>query len=184
METFGPRLVRGFLFRGRFELPRGSFFVVAGVRREAAVTTTVLQELLAPGAEALGFEVLAVELSGTPGRSVVRVYIDGANGVTVDDCARASHQFSAILDVEDPIPGKYALEVSSPGLDRPLSKAKHFRAAVGQEIRLKTDVAVNGRRRFRGRLDDAGVECLELIVDGETYRIPLSRVVKARVVPE
>lgn len=148
------------------------------------MTRTDLQELLEPGAEALGFEVLAVELTGAPGQSVVRVYIDGSNGVTIEDCARASQQFSAILDVEDPIAGKYVLEVSSPGLDRPLTKAKHFQAVVGKEIRVTTSIAVDGRKRFRGRLQDAGPQCLEMNVDGETRRIPLSSVAKARVVPE
>lgn len=148
------------------------------------VTPTDLQDLLEPGAEALGFEVLAVEMTGGPGQSVVRVYIDGPQGVTVDDCARASHQFSAILDVEDPIPGHYTLEVSSPGLDRPLTRERHFRAVVGQEIKVRTDAAIDGRKRFRGRLQDADAEALEMIVDGETYRIPLSRVAKARLVPE
>lgn len=148
------------------------------------VTRRDLQEILEPGAEALGFEVLAVELTGSPGQSVVRVYIDGPEGVTVDDCARASHQFGAILDVEDPIAGQYVLEVSSPGLDRPLTKARHFQAVVGREIRLQTSVALDGRRRFRGRLKDADSERLEMIIDGETYRIPLSSVAKARLVPE
>ena len=147
-------------------------------------TQADLQDLLEPGAQALGFEVLAVEISGGPGQAVLRVYIDGPEGVTVDDCARASHQFSAILDVEDPIPGQYTLEVSSPGLDRPLTKARHFQAVVGRQIRVQTDVAVEGRKRFRGRLNDADSERLEMIIDGETYRIPLSRVAKARLVPE
>lgn len=159
-------------------------FFVAGARRETVLTRTELQDLLEPGAEALGFEVLAVEMTGSPGQSVVRVYIDGPEGVTVDDCARASHQFSAILDVEDPIPGQYTLEVSSPGLDRPLTKARHFQAVVGQQIRVKTDVALEGRKRFRGRLQCADSDSLEMLVDGETYRIPLSRVAKARLVPE
>lgn len=145
---------------------------------------TDLHDMLEPGAEALGFEVLAVELTGSPGQSVLRVYIDGPEGVTVDDCARASRQFSAILDVEDPIPAHYTLEVSSPGLDRPLTKARHFQAVVGQEVRVRTSVAVAGRKRFRGRLRDADSEGLEVIVDGETYRIPLASVAKARLVPD
>lgn len=143
-----------------------------------------LQELLEPGAEALGFEVLAVELAGTPGQSVLRVYIDGPEGITVDDCAAASQQFSAILDVEDPIAGKYVLEVSSPGLDRPLTKAKHFQAVVGHEVRVRTSVAVEGRKRFRGQLQGADSEGLDMVVDGEMYRIPLASVAKARLVPE
>ncbi|HSH43451.1 MAG TPA: ribosome maturation factor RimP [Arenicellales bacterium] len=148
------------------------------------VTPTELQDLLEPGAQALGFEVLAVETTGGPGQAVLRVYIDGPDGVTVDDCARASHQFSAILDVEDPIPGHYTLEVSSPGLDRPLTRARHFQAVVGQEIRVRTDTALEGRKRFRGTLRGADSETLEMVVDGVTYRIPLSRVEKARLVPD
>ena len=148
------------------------------------MTRTDIHELLEPGAKALGFEVVAVEVSGAPGSSVLRVYIDGPNGVTLDDCTRASHQFSAILDVEDPIPEHYTLEVSSPGLDRPLTKVKHFQAVVGHEIRLRTSDAVSGRRRFRGRLREADSERLDVVVDGEMYRIPFSKVVKARLVPE
>ncbi|MGA8258613.1 MAG: ribosome maturation factor RimP [Arenicellales bacterium] len=148
------------------------------------MTRTDIHGLLEAGAEALGFEVVAVEVTGAPGSSILRVYIDGPNGVTLDDCARASHQFSAILDVEDPMPGHYTLEVSSPGLDRPLTKAQHFQAVVGHEIRLRTSDAVGGRRRFRGRLREADSERLDVVVDGETYRIPLSKVVKARLVPE
>lgn len=147
-------------------------------------TRTDLHDLLEPGAEALGFEVLAVELTGSPGRMILRVYIDGPKGVTVDDCARASQQFSAILDVEDPVPGHYTLEVSSPGLDRPLTKARHFQAVVGQEVRVTTSDAVGGRRRFRGELRNANSQDLELLVDGETYRIPIAKVIKARLVPE
>lgn len=145
---------------------------------------TELQDLLEPGAAALGFEVLAVEMTGGAGQAVVRVYIDGPEGITVDDCAAASHQFSAILDVEDPIPGQYTLEVSSPGLDRPLTRARHFEAVVGQEIRVKTEAAVAGRRRFRGRLEKADHEGIDMRVDGGIYRIPLSVVATARLVPE
>jgi ribosome maturation factor RimP len=157
-------------------------------QREGWEAVTVMradmQDLLEPGAEALGFEVLAVELTGSPGQSVLRVYIDGPEGVTVDDCAAASQQFSAILDVEDPIAGKYVLEVSSPGLDRPLTRVKHFQAVVGQQVRVRTNEAVAGRKRFRGELRSVDSEDLEMVVDGEVYRIPLASVAKARLVPE
>lgn len=145
---------------------------------------TDLQDLLEPGAAALGYEVLDVEMTGGPGQGVLRVYIDGPNGISVDDCAAASGQFSAILDVEDPIPGQYTLEVSSPGLDRPLTRVRHFQAVVGREVRVKTDAAVAGRRRFRGPLQGVDDEGLDVLVDGETYRIPLSVVAKARLVPD
>lgn len=148
------------------------------------MTRTDILEMLEPGAAALGFELLEVEMASGPGQGVLRVYIDGPDGISVEDCAAASQQFSAILDVEDPIPGQYTLEVSSPGLDRPLTKVSHFRAVVGQQVRVKTDVAVAGRRRFRGWLRGADPEWIEVLVDGQTYRIPLSIVAKARLVPE
>ncbi len=85
-----------------------------------AVASAQLRKMLEPGAQGQGFELVEVELSGTARHSLLRVYIDGPAGVTVDDCARVSNQLSAILDVEDFIAGRYTLEVSSPGLDRPL----------------------------------------------------------------
>ena len=90
-----------------------------------ALTVPHIEELLQPGAQALGYELVAVEMSGGD-TSILRIYIDTPNGVTVQDCAKASRQFSAILDVEDPISNRYTLEVSSPGMDRPLAKPLHF----------------------------------------------------------
>lgn len=157
---------------------------MSGTQPEIVLKRTDIQDLLDPGAEALGFEVLAVEMAGGARHSVLRVFIDGPRGVTVDDCAAASHQFSAILDVEDPIAGQYTLEVSSPGLDRPLTRVRHFEAVLGQNIRVQTEVAVAGRRRFRGQLRSADGEYVEMAVDGEIFSIPLSLVAKARLVPD
>ena len=122
-----------------------------------ALTVPHIEELLLPGAETLGLELVAVELSGGD-TSIVRIYIDTPKGVTVDDCAKASRQFSAILDVEDPISNKYTLEVSSPGMDRPLAKPEHFQAVVGQDVKIKMTTLVNGRRRFTGELIEANDE--------------------------
>ena len=146
-----------------------------------ALTVPHIEELLLPGAETLGLELVAVELSGGD-TSIVRIYIDTPNGITVDDCARASRQFSAILDVEDPISNKYTLEVSSPGMDRPLAKPVHFKAVVGQDVKIKMTTLVDGRRRFTGELIEATDEFAVVEVDGEQSELPYSDMDRARLI--
>lgn len=148
------------------------------------LTDIRLHDLLEPGARALGFEILAVEKSGRGSSTVLRVYIDGPQGVTVDDCADVSRQLSAILDVEDPIPDHYTLEVSSPGLDRPLSKRQHFEAVLGERVKLKTHRLVEGRRRFDGQLQAVDEDSVTVDVDGEAYRLAFGDIAKARLVPD
>ncbi len=143
-----------------------------------------LYELLEPGVRALGFEMVTVEMTGRGSSSLLRVYIDSPQGITVDDCVRVSDQVSAILDVENPIADRYTLEVSSPGFDRPLCKLSHFEAVVGQRVRIRTKVAVSGRRRFSGILTGVTQESLALEVDGEMYDVPLDDIFKARLVPD
>ncbi|MFT4629342.1 MAG: ribosome maturation factor RimP [Dinoroseobacter sp.] len=147
-----------------------------------ALTVTHIDELLQPGAEALGYELVAVELSGGD-TSIVRIYIDHADGITVTDCAKASRQFSAILDVEDPISNKYTLEVSSPGMDRPLAKPQHFIDVVGQGVKIKMATLVDGRRRFTGELVEANEEFAVVEVDGEQTELPYEDMDRARLVP-
>lgn len=147
-----------------------------------ALTVPHIDELLQPGAQALGYELVAVEMSGGD-TSIVRVYIDTPNGVTVDDCAKASRQFSAILDVEDPISNRYTLEVSSPGLDRPLAKPDHFKQVVGSGVKIKMTTLVNGRRRFTGELVEATDEFAVVEVDGEQTELPYDEMDRARLVP-
>src|SRR2546422_6051348 len=96
-----------------------------------------LRGLLRGGVEALGFELVEAELVGGGHQPTLRVYIDSPQGITVDDCADVSRQISSILDVEDPIPGSYTLEVSSPGLDRPLVEPEDFRKRVGGTVKVK-----------------------------------------------
>ena len=140
--------------------------------------------MLEPGARALGFEIVTVELIGQGPSTVLRIYIDGPEGVTVNDCAKVSDQVSAILDVEDPIPDRFTLEVSSPGLDRPLCKVSHFEAAIGQKIRLQTMVQIFGRRRFAGTLTAVTDEIVTLDIDGQTHEVPMDNILKARLVPD
>ena len=115
---------------------------------------------------------------------VLRIYIDRPEGVTLDDCQKVSQQLSAVLDVEDPIPGAYTLEVSSPGLDRPLRKPADFRQRLGQRVRIELLLPLNGRRRFTGTL--RGVETDEVLieVDATLVRLPFAQIGKARLVPE
>ena len=147
-----------------------------------ALTVPHIDELLQPGAETLGYELVAVELSGGD-TSIVRVYIDSPNGVTVTDCSKASRQFSAILDVADPIANRYTLEVSSPGMDRPLAKPEHFKKVVGSDVKIKMTVLVDGRRRFTGKLVEANDEFAVVEVDGEQTELFYDEMDRARLVP-
>ena len=142
-----------------------------------------LYELLEPGVKALGFEMLTVEKTGQGSSSVLRVYIDNPEGITVDDCARVSDQVSAILDIEDPIADRYSLEVSSPGFDRPLCRLAHFEAVVGQKIRIQTTLQISGRKRFTGILSGVTAEALTLDIDGEVHVVPMDNILKARLAP-
>ena len=142
-----------------------------------------LIELLEPPIGALGFELVDLE-AHTGGRGLLRVYIDRDPEVTLSDCELVSGQLSAFLDVEDPLPGSYVLEVSSPGLDRKLRTLAHFRRFAGQEVKIQLKRARDGRRRLRGRL--LGVEDNEVVVevDGNLWRVGISEIATARLVPE
>jgi ribosome maturation factor RimP len=142
-----------------------------------------LIELLEAPVQALGYELIDVTVPTGP-NGVLRVYIDHEAGVNVDDCELVSRQVSAVLDVEDPLPGKYVLEVSSPGLDRPLRTLEHFQRYCNQLVTVRLDQARDGRRNFTGRL--LSVEGQELVVevDKETFRLALSDIASAQLVYE
>ncbi|HFD79570.1 MAG TPA: ribosome maturation factor RimP [Gammaproteobacteria bacterium] len=144
-----------------------------------------LRRLIEPAVTALGYELVGVEFSrGKQG--LLRVYIDHEDGISVDDCQKVSHQVSGLLDVEDPIRGQYALEVSSPGLDRPLFRARDFERFAGHEIRLRLLAPVDGRRKFRGVL--VGMRDDQVVVDvdetDEELVVPLDEIDQARLVPD
>lgn len=142
-----------------------------------------LLEILEPVVEGLGYELLEIEFQPRGRDGLLRLYIDQPAGVTLDDCERVSNQVSAVLDVEDPIPGAYALEISSPGLDRPLRTAAHFAAAVGSQVRIELHLPRDGRKRFTGALLAAADGNLLVEVDGTPYTLALNDVGKARIVP-
>lgn len=133
---------------------------------------------------ALGFELVGVEYvrSRNP---VLRVYIDSENGITVDDCADVSRQVSAVLDVEDPITTAYNLEVSSPGMDRPLFTLEHYRRFMGEEITISLRIAIANRRNWKGTIKAADDnEMITLDVDGKDEVFALSNIQKANIVPK
>jgi len=147
-------------------------------------TVDGIHKMLEPGVQALGFELVDVEYAAVNGRNVLRVYIDNPAGITVDDCARVSRQVSAVLDVEDPIPEGYTLEVSSPGLDRPLVKRADFVRFAGQEVKVRMRDAVSARRNFKGTLVGVEGDAIVVTVDQERFSLPIARIERARLVPQ
>lgn len=143
-----------------------------------------LTDMLAAPVEAIGYELIGLEFIRAGKHSTLRVYIDSENGVDVDDCADVSRQVSAVLDVEDPITTEYNLEVSSPGMDRPLFKAEHYAAVVGETISLKLHLAHDGRRNFKGELVKSDEQCFTLLVDNESFELAYDNVLKANLVPQ
>jgi ribosome maturation factor RimP len=139
-----------------------------------------LKELVGPTVAALGYELVGVEYVSA-GQATVRLYIDREAGISLEDCERVSRQVGAVLDVEDPIAGNYNLEVSSPGLDRPLFEPEHFRRFAGEPVRIRLATLVEGRRKLTGVL--RGMEGDQVLVeaDGETFRLPLETIAKANL---
>ena len=144
---------------------------------------SALANLIEPAIERLGYELSDLELKLGGRKGIVRVFIDKPEGVGLEDCEIVSRQVSALLDVEDPMPGRYTLEVSSPGLDRKLTKPAHFQRFMGEVVRVKLRFPLEGRRNFRGELKFADDENIEIEVDGKSYRLPVSTIESARLVP-
>lgn len=147
------------------------------------MTADELHQLLEPAVERLGYELCDIELKLGGRDGMVRIFIDRPEGIGLDDCEVVSRQVSALLDVEDPLPGRYRLEVSSPGLDRRLTKPKHFQRFTGEDVRIRLRSPVNGRRNFRGALRAANDDNIEIEVDGERHSLPLATIESARLVP-
>ncbi len=145
-----------------------------------------IRHLIEPLIEAEGMEIVDLECLKMKYRWLVRTYIDKEGGVTIDDCSEISKQMGDILDVYDVLPGSYTLEVSSPGLDRPLTRDKDFIKYCGSSVDIKTSEKLDGIKNFRGilndYLDENGMKTLIVDVSGKIYHIPRDMVVKAHLV--
>jgi ribosome maturation factor RimP len=144
-------------------------------------TITRVWQLAAPLAEGEGMEIVDVEFrhEGSRGGRILRLYLDKEGGTNVDDLTRMSRQLSELLDAEDTIDGAYTLEVSSPGINRPLKKPEHFARFIGKRIRIRTRDMIDGRRSFLGILGKVVDESVTLIQEGKQYRIPFSMIEKS-----
>lgn len=139
-----------------------------------------LNDRLAELINAMGYEFIGVEWSGI----ILRVYIDHSKGVTIDDCTKVSYQISGMLDVEDWISSKYSLEVSSPGLDRPLFQLAHYQPQIGERLSIRLIRPMAKRRKFVGILLRVEGNDIHLLVDAEEVVLPFSDIEKANVIAE
>ena len=144
-----------------------------------------LWALIEPVVTGLGYEVVDIEFRPHPKDGLLRVFIDQESGIQMEDCEAVSRQLSALIDVEDPIPGHFNLEVSSPGLDRPLRKAEDFEKFAGEMVKIKLSMpTIEGQRNFTGKLLGLKDNDVLLEVDGEIEYLPLGGIDKARLVPQ
>ena len=149
-----------------------------------AVADSKIRQLLQPVVEALGCELWGIDLQTGAKTKLLRIYIDKDNDlVGIEDCERVSRQASSILDVEDAINGEYILEVSSPGMDRPLYEIGQYEKYVGEDISLRLRFPYEGRRNFKGRLTGVDGDEIILVVTDHEYLFPVEGIEKANVVP-
>ena len=147
------------------------------------MTSDELAKLLEPTVEGLGYELsdLQAKIGGQKG--LLRLFIDKADGISLEDCEKVSLAVSALLDVEDPLQGQYNLEVSSPGADRTLTKLAHFERFTGEAVKVQMRFPIEGRRRFRGKLVSADEENIVVEVDGESHTLARATIETARLAP-
>jgi ribosome maturation factor RimP len=143
-----------------------------------------IQTLIEPAVAALGYELVGAEYLSQGRHSLLRIYIDSEDGITLEDCERVSHQVSGILDVEEVMHGHYSLEVSSPGLDRPLFTLNHFKRFIGKQAKIKLATPIDGRRKFNGVIRAVGDNQVVLEMDAEEIELPFDAIEKANLVPE
>ncbi len=144
-----------------------------------------LEHLVRGAVDALGYEMLGVEYVSRPSTGhLLRIYIDSEDGVGLGDCEKVSHQVSGVLEVDDPMHGDYALEVSSPGLDRPLFEKAHFARFAGEVARVRLNAALNGRSNYKGVIVEVDGDDIVMQVEGEPVRLPFAQVSSARLVPQ
>ncbi|NQV82963.1 MAG: ribosome maturation factor RimP [Rhodospirillales bacterium] len=145
-----------------------------------------IQNLIEPTVDELGFEVVRVQIMGRD-QVLVQIMVDhkdghdDGQGINVDDCATVSRAVSALMEIDDPIGGAYTLEVSSPGLDRPLVRLRDFERFQGLEAKIETNQPQDGRRRFRGRLLGVEGDTVRILVDGAEVELPHPNIHKAKL---
>ncbi len=144
-----------------------------------------LTQIIRQAVEPMGYELVGIELLSRQKLGVLlRIYIDSGKGITLEDCTAVSHQVSGLLDVEDPIEENYDLEVSSPGLDRPLFDKAHFDRFKGKRARIRMRIKIDGRRRYEGVLTGVEGDDVTLEAEGEKFNVPLDQIESARLIPE
>jgi ribosome maturation factor RimP len=150
----------------------------------ARSTSKYLEDLIEPVVSSLGCELWGLEYHASGRhRGALRIYIDKPEGVDLSDCEKVSRQVSGVLDVEDPIQGEYTLEVSSPGMDRPLYTLEQFAEFVGEQVKVKLRVPFEGRRQFKGLLSGVEGDEVKVVVEDHEYLLPIESIDKANVVP-
>ena len=142
-----------------------------------------LQALLAPVVEALGYQCWGIEFLSQGRHSLLRIYIDHENGILVDDCEKVSRQVSGVLDVEDPISSEYTLEVSSPGMDRPLFSLDQYAAHAGELVKIKLRSPFEGRRNFQGLLRGVEEQDVVVLIEDREFLLPIELIDKANIIP-
>lgn len=145
---------------------------------------SVLTELIEPVIKAMGYQLWGIEYLGQGKHSVLRVYLDKAGGVNIEDCAQASRQISSLLDVEDPIKSEYTLEVSSPGLDRMLFSLEQFQEYAGYHAKLRLTESFEGQRNFTGQIKAVENNEVILIIGDEELTLPYELIEKANVISQ
>jgi ribosome maturation factor RimP len=152
--------------------------------QENEVSSAKLNNLLQPLVEDLGYEFVGLEHNRIPKNAVLVVYIDHDEGIAVEDCEKVSREVAALLDVEDPIPGQYNLEVSSPGLDRPLFTLEQYQRFCGEVVKINCFAPVDGRRKFKGEILGVTDDAVRMDQDGNEVSLELANIAKARLVPD
>ncbi|MFC1775753.1 ribosome maturation factor RimP [Pseudomonadota bacterium] len=143
-----------------------------------------LNELMQPLVEELGYEFVGLEYNSNPKHAVLRIYIDHERGIGIDDCEVVSRETAALLDVKDPIRSQYNLEVSSPGLDRPLFRSEHYREFIGFAVQINVFAPLDGRRKFSGPILNADEKSVTIDQDGSEVTLEIDNIVKARLIPD
>ena len=142
-----------------------------------------LWELLEPVVAGMGYELVEIEFNSHPKNKVLRLYIDKEEGILIEDCSEVSRQVSAVIDVEDPISGFFNLEVSSPGLDRPLRKLEDYERFKDEMVKIKTSMPQDGQRNFKGQIKDVDKDSVLIECEGKEVSLLISAIEKARLIP-